>query len=112
MNPNNSIALTYISGLALLVSSFAFGQVEIGLIILGFLYLILGGVSDFNFGIMKLLNTRLVVLIWAVLAILTAFSPNLLGVTANRNLLWGCIILGLLNLLAILVTRFKLDEIK
>ena len=112
MNPNTSIAFTYITGLILLVSSFVFGQIQIGLAVLGVLFIALGGLSETSLGVVKLLDTRIMALIWTVLAILTAFAPNLFGITSNQNLLWGSIGLGLTNLVLILVSKFKLDETK
>jgi hypothetical protein len=112
MNSNNSIAFTYISGLALIISSFAFGQFEIGLLVIGVLFVLLGLFSKTQMGLVKQLDTRLGVFIWVVLSIFTAFASNLFGFTTNKTLVWGAIILSLLNLVLILISKFKLDEIE
>ena len=112
MYPNYSIAFTYFSSLVLIISSFALGQFQIGLLVIGVLFAILGVFSNTPVGIVKLLDTRLASFAWVVLAIFTAFSSNLFGFTDNKTLVWGSIVLSVLNLVLVLISKFKLDEIE
>ena len=110
MTPNASIALTYFSGLVLIVSSFTFGQFESGLLVLGVLFVLIGAFSKTSLGVVKYLDNRFLALTWTVLAIFTAFGANLFDYTSNKNLLLGTVTLSLINLIFILISKFKLDE--
>ena len=112
MNLNTSIIFIYLSGLVSIAGSFVLGQFEIGLLVLGVSFILLGAFSKTNLGLVKYLDNRILAFIWTVLAIFTAFGANLFDYTGNKNLLWSTVILSLINLIIILISKFKLDEIK
>jgi hypothetical protein len=110
MSYNISIAIIYISSIALIVTGLAFGTVVIGQLIFGVMLLALGLASKTKFSPFKLLENRISALIWVVLAILISFSAYLFGNTSQQVILWSSISIGLTNLLAVLISKINIEE--
>ena len=112
MNYNISIAAIYISGIALIVTGLASGAMVIGQIIFGVMFIALGLLSKSKFSPFKVLENRISALIWVILSILTAFSSYLFGNTSLKLILWSSITIGLINLIAILISKINTEETK
>ena len=112
MNYNISVAAIYISSIALIVTGLASGTAVIGQIVFGVMFLVLGLLSKSKFSLFKLLENRISALIWVVLSILTAFSSYLFGNTSIKLILWSSIAIGLINLIAILISKINTEETK
>lgn len=117
MNYNISIAVIYLSSLVLIVAGLGFlssGGINpiAGQLAFGVLFLILGLISKSKLSPFKLIENRISALIWVVISILTAFSAYLFGDVSNKVVLWSSITIGLINLIAILISKINTEETK
>jgi hypothetical protein len=116
MNYNISIAVIYISSLILFITGLGLVSGSImptaGQLAFGVLFLVLGLISKSKFSPFKLLENRISALIWVVISILTAFSAYLFGDISNKVILWSSIVVGLVNLFAILISKINIEEAK
>jgi uncharacterized membrane protein YagU involved in acid resistance len=78
--------------------------------VFGVLFIILGLASKSKYSVLKFVDVRISALVWVALSIVTAFLPYLFANTSNQIVLWGSISVGLVNLLAVLVSKIELDK--
>jgi hypothetical protein len=108
------VIILYLLGLSSLISSIVVSfqnlPVAIPQISLSLLLLVLGVISKTEYSLVKVLDTKFYVMIWAVVSIIFPFLPNIFAYSAQSYIAWIGVAVSISSLLAIFFAKIEQVE--